>query len=216
MSSHLYQVQSNLTNCSTTFVELLSRETQFEDGHGGIVDCFEEVCLEELLGERFREILSFWVWLDRNDHTQKIPSGMELLEEQLKEKFCLSANAAIIDFLYELPCNLSPIANLATMEIVMLDYGLSVDEMMFFPLTGCRFPDLECKLTPAPHGDFSFYASGFVHYIPPTTIPDKEIQITLTVKQLQELYSLIPVVASYTDDIGVLGELAKADLHFLY
>ena len=233
MSTHSYELNSNVTNFSTTFAEFFKHIPVDVE----ITNYFEEQHLKETLGESFREIIGFWVWLDHNDSPKTFSNELKPFEEQLREKFWgedVVIGSLLAEFLYEESCNLtvrgginqpilSKLAILATMEIAMLEFGLTVKEMVFFPLTGCCFNDLERTTTPATYGGFSYYVSGFsyyvsgfTHYLPTTAIPDREIQVTLTVRQLQELYSLIPIVARETENIGVLGELAKARLHFTY
>lgn len=224
MSEHRYSITRNITNFSTTCADFFTSYYVVDGANSSIVNWFDENILSYHLGPHFREILAFWVWLDKNGdrfHTYSTfsPAEFDANRETLTDAFEDFTNTSLGDFLFSEDCKLSDAAKLATMELFMLDHGLKESEMYFLPLFDCAIPYLTEIISPrfSYLGKFNVFTPNSVSYIKPQYVDsDTEIEVTLTYKQLLELYSLIPVVYEATGETGVLGEIAKAPLHFMY
>jgi hypothetical protein len=221
MSEHRYPITRNITNFSTTCADFFTSYYVVDSANGSIVNWFDEKILSYHLGPHFREILAFWVWLDKNweEIQSHLSAEFSANRETLTDAFDDFTNTSLGDFLFSEDCKLSDASKLATMELFMLDHGLEESEMYFLPLFGCAIHYLTEIISPrfSYLGKFKVFNQNSVNYINPRYVDsDAEIQVTLTYKQLLELYSLIPVVYEATGEAGVLGEIAKAPLHFMY
>lgn len=221
MSEHRYSITRNITNFSTTCADFFTSYYVVDSTNSSIVNWFDEKILSYHLGPHFREILAFWVWLDKKGEDVQTYSFAEFdaNRETLTDAFDDFTNTSLGDYLLSEDGKLSEAAKLATMELFMLDHGLEESEMYFLPLFGCAIHYLIEIISPrfSYLGRFNVFTQNSVNYINPQDVDsDAEIQVTLNYKQLLELYSLIPVVYEATGEAGVLGEIAKAPLHFMY